>query len=70
MTPTTVTERRSEQTTDQTAIRPFSVEVPEEELTELRRRISRQCPERRPQCIAAQRFLELDDVDRRGERRT
>jgi pimeloyl-ACP methyl ester carboxylesterase len=40
MTPATVTERRSEQTTDKTAIRPFRVEVPEAELTELRRRIN------------------------------
>ena len=40
MTPATVTERRSEQTTDKTAIRPFHVDVPEAELTELRRRIN------------------------------
>ena len=40
MTPATVTERRVGQTTDQTAIRPFRVEVPEAELTELRRRIN------------------------------
>ena len=39
MTPATVTERRSEQTTDNTAIRQFCVDVPESELTELRRRI-------------------------------
>jgi epoxide hydrolase-like protein len=39
MTPATATERRSEQTTDKTAIRPFRVDVPEPELTELRRRI-------------------------------
>ena len=39
MTPATVTERRSEQTTDNTAIRQFCVEVPESELAELRRRI-------------------------------
>ncbi len=39
MTPITVTERRSEQTTDNTAIRQFRVDVPESELTELRRRI-------------------------------
>ena len=40
MTPATVTERHSEQTTDKTAIRPFRVNVPEAELTELRRRIN------------------------------
>ena len=40
MTPATATERRSEQTTDKTAIRPFHVDVPEAELTELRRRIN------------------------------
>ena len=40
MTPATVTERRSEQTTDKSAIRPFHVSVPEAELTELRRRIN------------------------------
>ena len=40
MTPTTLTERPSEQTTDKTAIRPFRVAVPEAELTELRRRIN------------------------------
>ena len=39
MTPATVTERRTEQTTDKTAIRPFHVNVPEAELTEMRRRI-------------------------------
>jgi pimeloyl-ACP methyl ester carboxylesterase len=40
MTTATVTERRSEETTDQTAIRPFQVNIPEAELTELRRRIN------------------------------
>jgi hypothetical protein len=40
MARTGVTERRSEQAAGQTAIRPFRVDVPEEELTELRRRIS------------------------------
>src|SRR3954462_9117136 len=40
MTPSTVTEQRTEQTTDKTAIRPFHFEVPEAELIELRRRIS------------------------------
>jgi hypothetical protein len=40
MTPATVTEQRSDQGTDKTGIRPFRVEVPEAELTELRRRIT------------------------------
>ena len=40
MTPASVTERGREQTTDKTAIRPFRVDVPEEDLTELRRRIN------------------------------
>ena len=47
MTPATVTERGSEQTTDKTAIRAFCVDVPESELTDLRRRIqSTKFPER------------------------
>jgi pimeloyl-ACP methyl ester carboxylesterase len=40
MTPGTVTERPSEQTTGSTAIRPFRIDVPEEELTGLRRRVN------------------------------
>jgi pimeloyl-ACP methyl ester carboxylesterase len=40
MTPATVTEHRSEQTTDTTAVRPFLIEVPDAELAELRRRIA------------------------------
>ena len=39
MTPATATEQRSEQTTGKTAIRPFRIDIPEEELTDLRRRI-------------------------------
>jgi hypothetical protein len=39
MTPATVTERSTEQTANATAIRPFQVNVPEAELTDLRRRI-------------------------------
>lgn len=38
MTPT-ATEQRSDQATDETAIRPFHVNVPEAELADLRRRI-------------------------------
>jgi pimeloyl-ACP methyl ester carboxylesterase len=40
MTQTTATTEHSAQAADKTAIRPFRVNVPEEELTELRRRIN------------------------------
>ena len=40
MTPTTATQRSSERVSGESAIRPFSVNVPEAELTELRRRIN------------------------------
>src|SRR6267378_591604 len=40
MTPTVATERSSERAADKTGIRPFQVNVPEAELTELRRRIN------------------------------
>jgi pimeloyl-ACP methyl ester carboxylesterase len=40
MTPTTATQQGSEQAADKTAIRPFHVNFPEAELTELRRRIN------------------------------
>jgi pimeloyl-ACP methyl ester carboxylesterase len=40
MTQTVATQPASEQATDKTAIRPFRVDVPEAELTELRRRIN------------------------------
>ena len=47
MTPATGTEQRSEQIADTTAIRPFQVNVPEEELTDLRRRVlAARLPER------------------------
>jgi pimeloyl-ACP methyl ester carboxylesterase len=39
MTPKSATQERSEQATEKTALRPFQVRVPEEELAELRRRI-------------------------------
>src|SRR5439155_4421277 len=39
MTPTSATQERSEQSADKNAIRPFHVNVPEAELTDLRRRI-------------------------------
>ncbi len=49
MTPATVTEQRTEQTTDRTAIRPFRVDVPQAQLTELTRRIkSTRFPEKEP----------------------
>ena len=40
MASTTATERPKDQAADKTALRPFHVNVPESELTELRRRIS------------------------------
>src|SRR6202789_2017047 len=40
MTPTTATQPATDQATDKTVIRPFHVNVPETELTELRRRIN------------------------------
>ena len=40
MTPATVTERRTEPTTDKTAIRPFRFEAPDAELDDMRRRIT------------------------------
>jgi RNA polymerase sigma factor (sigma-70 family) len=47
MTPATGTERPSEQTAGKTAIRPFQVNVPEEERTELRKRVlAARLPER------------------------
>ena len=55
MTPTTVTERSTEQTTDKTAIRPFHFEAPEAELIELRRRINAtRWPERETVADASQ----------------
>src|SRR6202789_1262297 len=40
MTTTTITQRVTDQVSDKTSIRPFHVNVPEAELTELRRRIN------------------------------
>ena len=40
MTPATATEQRNDQTMDKTGVRAFRVEIPEAELTELRRRIT------------------------------
>lgn len=40
MTQTIATQQSGERATDKTAVRPFRVDVPEEELTELRRRIN------------------------------
>ena len=40
MTPTTATQSTIDQASDNTVIRPFHVNVPETELTELRRRIN------------------------------
>ena len=54
MTPTSATQERSEQATEKTAIRPFRVNVPDAELTEMRRRIT------------ATRILVNPDYGRRG----
>jgi pimeloyl-ACP methyl ester carboxylesterase len=55
VTPTGVTERPSKPATDKTAIRPFRVNVPEAELTELRRRIkATRWPERETVTDASQ----------------
>jgi hypothetical protein len=40
MTQTAVLQGDSEQTSDQNVIRPFQVDIPEAELTELRKRIT------------------------------
>ena len=40
MTQTSAAQQRSEQVVDKNAIRPFQMNVPEAELTELRRRIN------------------------------
>jgi pimeloyl-ACP methyl ester carboxylesterase len=55
MTPTGATQERGEQATDKTAIRPFQVNVPDAELTELRRRIkTTKWPERETVIDASQ----------------
>src|SRR6202045_3390648 len=55
MTPTTATERGTHQASDKNAIRPFQVNVPEAELTELRRRIqATKWPERETVSDASQ----------------
>src|SRR3984893_6881748 len=56
MTPTTATQRGTHQASDKNAIRPFQVNVPEAELTELRRRIdATRWPERETVTAATQR---------------
>ena len=55
MTQTIATERGSEQTADKNAIRPFRVNVPEAELTDLRTRIkATKWPERETVTDASQ----------------
>ena len=62
MTQTTATQRGSEQASDKTAIRPFHVNVPEAELTELRRRINAtKWPERETVTDAIARSTARDD---------
>src|SRR4029453_5890017 len=55
MTPTGATQERTEQAADTTAIRPFRINVPDAELTELRRRIkATRWPERETVTDASQ----------------
>jgi pimeloyl-ACP methyl ester carboxylesterase len=55
MTPTSATQERSEEAADKTAIRPFRLNVPDAELTELRRRIkATRWPERETVTDASQ----------------
>src|SRR4029434_2935503 len=55
MTPTSATQERTEKAADKTAIRPFRINVPDAELTELRRRIkSTRWPERETVTDASQ----------------
>jgi Epoxide hydrolase N terminus len=55
MTQTSPTQQGSEQAADKTAIRPFHVDVPEAELTELRRRVNAtKWPERETVADASQ----------------
>ena len=67
MTQTSATQRRSEQTADKTAIRPFRVNVPEAELTELRRRIkATRWPERETVDGSIARRAARDDAETRA----
>ena len=67
MTQTIATEPASEQATDKTAIRPFQVNVPEAELTELRRRINAtKWPERETVTDAIARRAARDDGEARA----
>src|SRR4029434_4086054 len=55
MTPTSATQERTQQAADPTAIRPFRINVPDAELTELRRRIkATRWPERETVTDASQ----------------
>jgi pimeloyl-ACP methyl ester carboxylesterase len=55
MTPTSATQERSEQAADKTAIRPFRVNVPDAELTELHKRVkATKWPERETVTDASQ----------------
>jgi hypothetical protein len=68
LTPATVTEQRTDQTTDRAAIRPFRVDVPQADLTELRRRIkSTRLPEKQPVADTSQ-GVPLATVEAGGER--
>src|SRR6185436_16161573 len=55
MTQTSTKQQSSEQSTDKNAIRPFQVNIPEAELTELRKRINAtRFPEQEPVADASQ----------------
>jgi hypothetical protein len=70
MTQTSATQQSSEQAADETAVRPFHVNVPEAELTELRRRINAtKWPERETVMDASQgvqRFRNSRAIGRRN----
>ena len=63
MTPTAATQRSTEQATDKTPFARFHVNVPETELTELRRRINAtKWPERETVTDATARSTARDDA--------
>ena len=67
MTQTSATQQGSKQATDNNAIRPFHVDVPEAELTELRRRINAtKWPERETVTDAIARRAARDDSGTRA----
>jgi len=70
MTQASATPQSKQQTTDKNAIRPFHVNVPEAELTELRRRINAtKWPERETVADASQRQVQFSSCTRSHDRR-